>query len=121
MNKYRNENNNKAVNWGKVLATTEGGVVYPTDIDGMLERCGNFLVLEWKHGSVKEIPQGQDIMYRKLAALPQFTVLYLFGCYDTWRVERVQKIGQHDIPIDSSNEALLTFMISWWRYADSHS
>lgn len=115
MNKFRNENNNKAINWGKVLATTKAGVVYPTDVDGMLERCGHFLALEWKHYSVQEIPKGQDITYRKLAALPEFTCLYVFGDYDTWRVHKVLKIGQHDKPVETTNEHLLWYMRKWWE------
>lgn len=119
MNKFRNENNNRAINWGRVLGTTESGVVYPTDVDGMLERCGHFLVLEWKHHSVHIIPQGQDIMFKRLAELPEFTCLYLFGDYDTWRIHAVQKLGQHEQRIPSSNEEFLSFMRRWWQMASN--
>ena len=120
MNKFRNENNNKAINWGKVLATTDAGIVYPTDVDGMLERCGHFLALEWKHHSVQELPRGQNILYEKLAKLPEFSVFYLFGDYDTWRIHAVQKVGQHVVRIESSNEAFLDYMRKWWAYASAN-
>ncbi len=103
------------VNWGLVLGSE--GKVYPTDIDGCLERRGKFLILEWKHHSVREMPQGQDILYQRLARLDDFTVLYLFGDYETWRVFRIQKLGQHEQPVNSNNEALLGYMRLWWANA----
>ena len=117
MNKFRNENNNKAINWGKVLATTEAGVVYPSDIDGVLERNGQFLILEWKHHTVTKIPLGQDLMYRRLSQLPDFKVLYLFGCYDTWKISRMELLGGKRGVVDTDNQTLLTYMRNWWQWA----
>lgn len=48
-----------------------------TDLDGIVEVNGRFLVIEWKHS--RHIPQGQLILFQQLAALPQFTVIVLVG------------------------------------------
>ena len=121
MNKYRNEKNNRAVNWGEVLATTEAGVVYPSDIDGVLERNGHFLILAWKHDSVEELPVGQHPTYQRLSELPEFKVLYSFGCYKTWKIKKMELLGGKRGRIPADNHVLLTYMRNWWQYASKNA
>ena len=47
----------------------------PTNLDGLTERHGKFLVIEVKHG--EGISTGQNIMLEQLSRQPNFTVLVL--------------------------------------------
>jgi len=51
--------------------------IMPTDIDGMVERNGHFLVIEFKPDG-KSITTGQKIMLRRLSKLNEFTVLVIW-------------------------------------------
>jgi hypothetical protein len=46
----------------------------PSNLDGITERCGRFLVLEVKQAN-EWVSIGQERMLRALAALPQFDVM----------------------------------------------
>jgi len=48
------------------------------DLDGIVERNGKFLVFETKE-PYAQIPTGQGILLRALAAEPNFTVIVIFG------------------------------------------
>jgi hypothetical protein len=49
------------------------------DVDGIVELEGNFLMLEWRDADYKPfIPEGQAIMYKKLALL-RFCVIAIWG------------------------------------------
>lgn len=52
--------------------------IKPTDIDGMVERNGKFLVIETKLPNV-DIPQGQLITFRSLVNLGVFSILIIWG------------------------------------------
>jgi len=60
------------------------GRISLSDIDGVVEINGRFLLLEWKEDP-KEIPTGQRIMFGWLTAAPnrQFTVLCVAGDAET--------------------------------------
>lgn len=113
--RIKNPNDCVAVDWGKVLGMS--GKVYPTDIDGMLERNGHFLFMEWKRPGVK-IPQGQDIAYKKLAALPNMKVLYIWGSYDTWQITHLLDVGKGE-KLGATNETFRQYLRDWWRYASA--
>lgn len=53
----------------------------PSNIDGILERNGQFLVLEWKRRNEK-ISKGQEILLKALAKTPCFTVMIITGDTD---------------------------------------
>jgi hypothetical protein len=53
----------------------------PSNVDGMLERNGQFLILEWKRPKEK-ISEGQRIMLQALAAKPSFMVVIIYGNTD---------------------------------------
>ena len=54
------------------------GKIRPSDIDGVVERNGHFLFLEAKPQG-KELGTGQRILFERLAAKPDITVLVLWG------------------------------------------
>ena len=53
----------------------------PSDIDGICERKGNFLVMEWKRPGEK-FSKGQEILLRALAKTPHFIVVIMYGDTD---------------------------------------
>lgn len=55
-----------------------GGKIVPTDIDGIVERNGHFLVIEAKSKDAR-VPNGQAIMFSRLTALKEFTVVIVWG------------------------------------------
>lgn len=55
--------------------------IKPTDIDGFVERNGNFLVLETKKQGVK-IEYGQQKTFNELLLTGKFTVLVIWGQKD---------------------------------------
>jgi hypothetical protein len=58
------------------------GRIYPTDIDGLVERKGHFLLFETKGiddaGNLRPIPMGQKITLRSLHKLGTFTILIVW-------------------------------------------
>ncbi len=116
--KFRDINNCRPVDWGQVLGE---GVTnkYPSDIDGILERNGKFLVLEWKHSSVTELPKGQEILLKRLAGLPDFEVFVIYGSYDTWEVDRIWMVKRDDGPKPYTRKTLIEAMRVWWQWASA--
>lgn len=55
-----------------------GGKASMTDIDGIVERKGRFLALEFKRPGAN-LPSGQQIFLARLACLPEFTVFIVWG------------------------------------------
>lgn len=50
-----------------------------SDIDGIVERNGYFLILDAKSHHANGVNAGQSILYKRLAAIPKFTVLVVFA------------------------------------------
>ena len=72
-NKYRDA----AWDWS-ILEGCFGGRIRPSDIDGIVERNGKFLVLEAKPPGYV-FRGGQSILFKRLAQQSNFTVLVLWG------------------------------------------
>jgi len=54
----------------------------PSNVDGICERNGHFLILEWKRNGEK-ISEGQKRLLQSLAATPRFMVAVVYGNTDT--------------------------------------
>ena len=67
-----------------------GGKIRPTDIDGIVERNGHFLIFEWKRDGVP-IPLGQKILFEKLTIHEDITVFVVW--HEVNRPEIVTKAG----------------------------
>lgn len=63
--------------WGFLDGCFQGTNIRPSDIDGIVERNGQFLVIETKGAGVS-IPEGQQIL---LSRMPRtcFTILFIWG------------------------------------------
>lgn len=64
--------------WGLLDACFAGTKIRIGDLDGIVERNGEFLVLEGKGPGVT-ITQGQHLMFKRMAFAKGFTVIVMFG------------------------------------------
>ncbi len=64
--------------WGMFRGCFGNTGIEPTDIDGLVERHGKFLILEAKAKGVK-IKQGQRITFDRLVRTGLFTILVMWG------------------------------------------
>ena len=53
----------------------------PSDLDGIAERNGHFLIMEWKRIGEK-VSEGQKRLLQALAANPRFMVVIIYGNTD---------------------------------------
>ena len=95
--------------------------IRPMDTDFLIEQRGNFLAMEWKSSaSVFEPSSGQNIAFRKLAAVAPFTVILVKGQAKTMTVERVMALsgGYESEIINSSLDGLKHLLREWSRWAE---
>lgn len=92
----------------------------PSDIDGICERKGNFLVMEWKRPGEK-VSEGQKRLLQALAANPKFMVIVVIGDTDNgtniqefWQYAPDGKAFKAGVGFDSFK----TFYRLWYDYAD---
>ena len=94
----------------------------PSDIDGICERKGNFLVMEWKRPGEK-VSEGQKRLLQALAANPKFMVIVVIGDTDNgtniqefWQYAPDGKVFKSGIGFDSFK----VFYRQWYEYADGN-
>jgi hypothetical protein len=106
--------------WGIFDSCFSNPKVKVADIDGFVERNGNFLVLETKQIGVP-IPYGQQITYRQLTRTKLFTILFLYGPknepqeFELWRPNgTILSKKKTDIA------EVKTFISRWFEWASHH-
>jgi hypothetical protein len=91
----------------------------PSNIDGIAERNGKFLVMEWKRPNEK-VSEGQRRLLQAFAKKPDFTVLIIEGntddglvVNDFWQLHPFNhsKVGH-------GPEELKEFYVMWYDYAN---
>jgi hypothetical protein len=94
----------------------------PSNVDGILERNGQFLILEWKRPGEK-VSDGQRIMLQALASKPSFMVVIIYGNTDTetiidsyWLLTPEGKPVKTGIGFESFKQ----FYRDWYALADGH-
>jgi hypothetical protein len=94
----------------------------PSNVDGILERNGQFLILEWKRPKEK-ISEGQRIMLQALAAKPSFMVVIVYGNTDNetvvdsyWLLTPEGKPVKSGVGFNSFKE----FYRQWYELADGY-
>ena len=92
----------------------------PSNVDGILERNGQFLILEWKRPGEK-VSDGQRIMLQALAAKPSFMVVIIYGNTDNetiidsyWLLTPEGKPVKTGIGFESFKQ----FYRLWYSFAD---
>lgn len=91
--------------------------IKPTDLDGMVERHGWFLVLETKApGAI--IPQGQLGTFEKLRATGKFTILVIWGPTNTPTAVQLMTTKSIKPPEDADIEKVRSIVANWYQWAD---
>lgn len=104
--------------WGCLDGCFGSSAAALTDVDGLLERHGHFLMVEAK-GPRARLPLGQRIMFSRLAAPRSFEVLVVNG--DPGHPETLQVLRDGDWgparPCDLAG--LRAAVADWWRRAEA--
>jgi hypothetical protein len=94
----------------------------PSNVDGIAERNGQFLILEWKRLGEK-VSNGQRIMLQALASKPSFMVVIIYGNTDTetiidsyWLLTPEGKPVKTGIGFESFKQ----FYRDWYALADGY-
>jgi enoyl-CoA hydratase/carnithine racemase len=94
----------------------------PSDLDGIAERNGHFLIMEWKRPGEK-MNEGQKRLLQALAANPKFMVVVIIGNTDNgtniqeyWQYAADGKAFKAGVGFDSFK----TFYRLWYDYADGN-
>ena len=94
----------------------------PSNVDGIAERNGQFLILEWKRPGEK-VSEGQRIMLQALASKPSFMVVIIYGNTDNetvidsyWLLTPEGKPIKTGIGFESFKE----FYRDWYTLADCY-
>lgn len=99
--------------WG-MLDPCFPGKIKVTDIDGLVERKGHFLVLETKSPGVT-IPLGQEIMFKRLQQSRMFTVVVVWG--KTNQPQEMQIFYPNGLTSEKKPADMEMFkkVVSWWN------
>lgn len=95
----------------------------PSNLDMVCERKGHFLVAEWKRED-EEISGGQDILLRRLAKVPKFTILIITGDTDTeMKVSSIKWLRPDNSckQIGTSVEDLKDIVSAWYGCVDKET
>jgi hypothetical protein len=94
----------------------------PSNVDGILERNGQFLILEWKRPGEK-VSNGQRIMLQALASKPSFMVVIIYGNTDTQTViDSFWLLTPDGTPVKTGIgfDSFKQFYRDWYTLADGH-
>lgn len=91
------------------------------DVDGIVERRGHFLLLEWKPGA-GAVGTGQQILHNALLQIPQFTIVVAHGNPDTMQVHSfVLRKGTYREEAQGDLDALKARIRAWFAFAEQQS
>jgi hypothetical protein len=100
--------------WTPYNECFNGTKIRITDIDGLVEHQGNFLVIETKRPGIP-VPKGQEILFNRLTEDKRWHVLIIWGetnepeSWQVWRFSKVYHSSEDGHPKD-----LIT---RWFKYA----
>lgn len=103
-------------NW-KPVADLMPGRMGVMDIDGIVERHGQFLVMECKRPG-EEVSRGQAITLHALGALPEFTVLILEGDRTTGEVHKWRRVWDNGWGPWYDGPDFPDAVRRWFKYAE---
>lgn len=107
--------------WGILDGCFGDTRIKPTDLDGLVERNGNILILEGKSPG-KPITKGQEIVFNqfllinKIVGYRVFTIIVIWGTPN--EPERIQQWGY--TPCDAGLEELRRVVSSWFNWASKN-
>lgn len=110
---------NSLWDWTPLNECFQGTNIRVTDIDGLVERNGKFLVIETKKPG-DEIPQGQFITFDALLNTGVFTIFVVWGSRGVPQEIRVfTRDGRNNKHYITADMKLLQKIVTeWFRFAD---
>lgn len=94
----------------------------PSNVDGICERKGKFLIMEWKRQNEK-VSMGQQILLKALAANDDFMVVIIYGNTDNSMViDKYWLLQKDGTPMHHGTgvEMFKDFYRDWYNYADGN-
>lgn len=94
----------------------------PSNVDGIAERNGYFLVMEWKRNGEK-VSEGQKRLLQALAANPRFMVVIIYGNTDNGTViDSFWQLTSEGKPFKAGVgfESFKLFYRTWYDFADGN-
>lgn len=101
--------------WGFLDDCFENGIRV-TDVDGLVERRGNFLVIETKAPGVS-VPEGQRILFDQLTRSPRFNVLILWGRPNA---PELMQLWNYTDPEPTNVVDVKARVARWYRWANEN-
>lgn len=105
--------------WGILNGCFGTAPIAATDVDGLIERRGLFLVIETKR-PLAHIPQGQAILQKNLVKLEKFTVLNVWGYQNEpvqMQIITKDQVGQ---PLPCNIVAFRRVVTAWYELANRY-
>jgi hypothetical protein len=100
--------------WG-FLDKCFGGKIKVSDLDGIVERRGHFLVLETKKKGVS-IPSGQRIMFERMAKTGLITVIVIWGDKNATEEIQIYYPGcEAPTPKKAATNEDVQHVAEWWN------
>ncbi len=102
-----------------VFATCFPGKINFSDVDGIVEINGMALMLEWKDKCSKNIPKGQEIMYKNITKNKLITVFIVLGDAEFMTCERYCMFfgGKQGAWINADLEQIKARIKQWSKWA----
>jgi len=94
----------------------------PSNVDGICERKGKFLIMEWKRPNEK-VSMGQQILLKALAAKDDFMVVIIYGNTDNSMViDKYWLLQKDGTPMHHGTgvEMFKQFYRQWYELADGN-
>jgi len=94
----------------------------PSNVDGICERKGKFLVMEWKRLD-EQVSKGQEYLLKSLAKQINFIVLIIYGDTDDETVVHKYYLVNQDgtcTKAGTSFEELKNFYKQWYEMANGN-
>jgi hypothetical protein len=93
----------------------------PSNVDGICERKGKFLVMEWKRPDEK-VSKGQEILLKAMAKMSNFIVVIIYGDteFDT-KIDKFYLVNQNGScsHIGSGFDSFKAYYQQWYEWADN--
>jgi hypothetical protein len=118
----RSQDNYKSSFWDWTFLNDSFGEtkIRVTDIDGMVERNGQFLFIETKKPNEK-IPKGQEILHKRLVDTGIFTVMVIWGYPQQPTKFSARRKGGNFERDNANLETIKQFVSEWFKWADKQS
>lgn len=100
--------------WTPYNTCFEGTHIRITDVDGLVERNGQFLLIETKRPGIP-VPMGQRILFDRITKQPNWHVLIIWG--ETDCPQKYMLWGYKPI-VETDQNGVKSLIARWFKYAN---